>query len=239
MRHPARGALTLSVALLAAGALAHAGDEGTPTPSPVPEASPRPTPVVITNETLSQYSAGGHVTEVTSVTPVPGSRAAGRKDSTSRPFGWDHEQAGPAAAPPPPPADAARDEAEQSRYWRGLYEQQLDLLRSMREQIDALDREIPALWRDFYARDDPMYRDGVIKPKLDQALEQRQRLEERLGQEQERLPEILEHARRAGAKPGWFRGLEQPTPGPERKKPGESVEPEDVGGVKVVDPDQT
>ena len=73
--------------------------------------------------------------------------------------------------------------------------------------IEELDKEIPALWNQFYSWDDPAYRDGVIKVKLDRALARRKELEERLAVEEEALPKILDEARRDGALPGWFRGL--------------------------------
>jgi hypothetical protein len=101
-------------------------------------------------------------------------------------------------------------EAEKRRYWRALYEKQLKLVHTLEQQIDVLNREIPGLWRDFYARDDPAYRDGVIKPKLDEALSRWERMTGQLENERAKLPKIREDARRDGAKPGWFRGLESP-----------------------------
>ena len=69
---------------------------------------------------------------------------------------------------------------EKKRRWRSTYQKQIELVASIEEQIGKLDWEIPGLWRDFYAWDDPAYRDGVIKPKLDEALVRRQRLEDQL-----------------------------------------------------------
>ncbi len=243
MAKTSRCMLWLAVGAFLAGTSATAGERATPTPAPTATASARPTPIVITNETLGQYSGRGHITEVATKTPTPGAAPHTGKRDPSLPFRWEDDK-GVAPAPPLDASgrandEAARDEAEERHYWRGLYEKQLELLGSIQEQIDGLDREIPALWRDFYARDDPMYRDGVIKPKLDEALGRRQRLEERLAQEEQRLPQILERARHAGSKPGWFRGLERPTPSQEATPRNEGVKPEDLGGVQVVEPDRS
>jgi hypothetical protein len=200
----------------------------------------RPTPVVITNETLSRYSDQGNVTTASpgrSTTPSAGDT----QPDSARPFSWDDE--GGASPPPETTFDlqAEYPESEQREYWRGLYEQQLDLVRSLEEQIAVLDEEIPGLWREFYARDDPMYRDGVIKPKLDEALERRGGLEEKLQTERERLPEILEKARRAGSKPGWFRGLDRPVGADDSQKKTDrqdSITTDDFD-VHVVDADDT
>ena len=55
----------------------------------------------------------------------------------------------------------------------------------------------------------------VIKPKLDEALAQRQKLEVDLQKGKARLNEIQVEARRDGGEPGWFRGFDQlPTPKP-------------------------
>jgi hypothetical protein len=124
--------------------------------------------------------------------------------------------------------DEADTEAVRS-HWRATYMQQVELVAKMRQEIERLDQEIPGLWRQFYAWDDPAYRDGVIKPKLDAALERRQELEQEIVAGEARLSEILEEARRAGAQPGWFRDLPRPTPHSE----GDQREP---WGVPTVSP---
>ena len=118
---------------------------------------------------------------------------------------------------------------DRKRYWQSRYEQQLDLVGSIEEQIGILDYEIPGLWRDFYSRDDPAYRDGVIKVKLDEALARSERLEGQLKEEEERLDQMRAEARKDGAQPGWFRGMEKPTPKPREE------ESTPANGVKVLD----
>ena len=95
------------------------------------------------------------------------------------------------------------------------YQHQLELITSIQKQIEFLDNEIPGLWRDFYSWDDPFYRDGVIKPQLDEAMENRQKLEVDLQEAQAGLDKIQADARQDGAEPGWFRGFDMPpTPRP-------------------------
>ena len=178
-----------------------------------PEQTPTPTrtPIVITNENLADYAAQGHITSVDTATSSKQQQRRPVHQSASE---GGTKRVGDAVADAP---QMAAD--EKKNYWRSRYQQQLDLVASIEEQIAILDREIPGLWRQFYAWDDPAYRDGVIKVQLDAALARSERLKEQLGTERARLDEILDEARREGAQPGWFRGLERPatptpTPGP-------------------------
>jgi hypothetical protein len=194
---------TIIVALglaLAAGV----GGASEPTSTPTPAATR--TPIVITDDNLADYAAQGHLTTADSNT-------AESKSAERRPV---HRSSGDANTRI---EDAAADAAglaadEKRQYWRRRYEQQLELLASIEDQIVILDREIPGLWRDFYAWDDPAYRDGVIKVQLDGALARSERLKQQLGVEREQLTKIRVEARKGGAEPGWFRGLEVPTPLP-------------------------
>jgi hypothetical protein len=170
---------------------ASAQQSATPTPTR------KPTPIVIDNETLKKYADEGRITTVQ--TPRAGQTSQSFRSSS--PPGQTYGGV--------PGGEDAR-EAEKRRYWRALYEKQLKLVRTLEQQIEVLNREIPGLWRDFYARDDPAYRDGVIKPKLDEALSRWERMTEQLENERAKLPKIREDARREGAKPGWFRGLDSP-----------------------------
>ena len=72
--------------------------------------------------------------------------------------------------------------------------------------------DIEVMQQDFYSRDDPAYRDGVIKPQLDAALKKREQIEEQLREAEPKLDKIKEDARKDGGQPGWFRGLEPPPP---------------------------
>jgi hypothetical protein len=85
------------------------------------------------------------------------------------------------------------------------------------QQAQQRKYDIPGLWNDFYSRDDPAYRDGVVKPRLDDSLRKREELESQLSREEPKLGQIKEDARRDGAEPGWFREMKfAPTPRPKK-----------------------
>ena len=214
IRIAAAAALGLSV-----GLLAFAADPPTPTPT----ATPRPAggtslnemakdtelkggeegkTIVITNENLSEYAGKG------SVTGASENQAPNRRPVRD-----------PLKVEVVPPSDPEHTD-ERRRYWQNQYKSQVQMVASLRHQITVLDGEIPGLWRDFYAWDDPMYRDGVIKPKLDAATAKRAKIEEGLVAAEKRLIEIKEEARKDGAEPGWFRGISVPTPFPPTPTPG-------------------
>jgi len=202
-------------------------------PTPVPK---KPTAVVITNENLAEYAEKGRVSTV-------GTSRETSKSSSSRPapnVSWSRDTK---AEDGSPETSADVGDKDRMEYWRARYTEQLRLIEAMQDQIEALDREIPGLWREFYARDDPMYRDGVIKPRLDKALEDRQRIEEELNESQAAIGDILEAARRDGARPSWFRGLKKPTPAGAKKSDASSadysVKTTDLEPVSVVDADDT
>jgi hypothetical protein len=223
-------ALLLTSAMAVAAVAVGSDDTPTPTPTPSPKPSPTPaptprpqggqtlagmakdttlkgggdgTPIVISNENLAEMAEQGSVTSVTR----GGTAADGR-----RPVRQGSDVT--IVEPDPEHTD------ERERYWRNRYRTQVELVTSLQRQVEALDQEIPGLWRDFYSRDDPAYRDGVIKPQLDAALAQRQSLDEQLAAARPRLDEIKDQARRDGGEPGWFRDLPDPPPPLPVKTPG-------------------
>jgi len=215
--------LTLTIVVLVSlisgfstsGAIADEPDkERTPTPTPVPKRTPAPRTIaeaarqaqvakardpetgkiVISNQNLKELAKGGAVT-----TAKPGSSSGTGREQVelgSREPG----NAGPTAS--------GASTAGRREYWVNRYTQQERLIESLEAQVEKLDAEIPALWNQFYAWDDPAYRDGVIKPKLDRALENHKTVSEQLQTERPKLNQIREEARRDGAEPGWFRGLD-------------------------------
>ncbi len=206
---------------LSVGLWAFAADPPTPTPTPTKTTRPaggtslnemakdtelkggeEGKTIVITNENLSEYAEKGSVTA-----------ASGADTPNRRPV------RDPMKVEIVPPSDPEHTD-ERRRYWQNQYKSQIDMVSSLRYQITVLDGEIPGLWRDFYAWDDPMYRDGVIKPKLDAATARRAKIEADLVAAEKRLSEIKEQARQDGAEPGWFRGMKIPTPYPPTPTPG-------------------
>lgn len=206
--------LTVAAAVLGGASVAQPAQQATPRPTPRPTATPRPRSLAdvarqmrlkhpdkpgesltITNDNLSSYAAKGGLTLVTS-TPRPVSPSAGLREGSAAP------------APEGESNDGAR------KVWRERYRAQQKQIATMESRRSELDSEIPDLWNKFYAWDDPAYRDGVIKPKLDAAIKERDQLDAAIPEEQRKLGQILEDARRAGAQPGWFRDLEQPSPPP-------------------------
>jgi len=157
--------------------------------------------IVISNENLSDYAAKGGLT-----TAKPGGNPATR---------------GVHAGTNVRVIDSETAELNKKKsYWQQKYIQQLERIDAIKRQIEELDLEIPALWNDFYSRDDPMYRDGVIKPRLDRSLERRKTLGALLLEEEPKLAQIKEDARQDGAEPGWWRDVKAPTPMPKDANAG-------------------
>jgi hypothetical protein len=166
--------------------------------------------IVITNENLSDYASKGGLT-----TAKPRTQPATR---------------GVHAGTNVRVIDSETSEQNKRKaHWQQRYMQQLERIAAIKRQIEELDLEIPALWNDFFARDDPAYRDGVIKPKLDRSLERRDNLGELLLKEEPKLAKIKEEARKDGAEPGWWREIKEPTPMPRDPNagPGDAIRASD------------
>jgi len=224
----------LTGVLVMFGTVAMAAEEPSPTPTPRPGggktlsdvakdkklkgdmAETSSGSIVITNENLSDYASKGGLTTAKPTGKKPGSRDihAGTNVKVI-----DSETS---------------EENKRKHYWQQKYLQQLDRIASIKSQIKDLDLEIPALWNEFYARDDPAYRDGVIKPRLDRSLERRKTLKALLLEEEPKLAQIKEDARRGGAEPGWWRDIKEPTPRPQNPKtgPGDAIRLDDRGSTK-------
>jgi hypothetical protein len=167
--------------------------------------------IVISNENLSDYAAQGGLTTAKPETKGTGTRGV---------------HAGTAVR-----VVDAESAAEQQKkfHWQDKYRQQLERIAAIKYQLAELDYEIPGLWNDYYSRDDPAYRDSVIKPKLDKALERHESLQKLLLQEEPKLAQIKEDARKDGAEPGWFREIKAPTPRPKQTGPDGAIEITDRG----------
>jgi hypothetical protein len=201
------------------GTVAMAADEPSPTPTPRPAggksladvakdkklkgdtAESSDGSIVISNENLADYaSKGGLTTAKPGKNPTTHGVHAGMNVRII-----DSETS---------------EENKRKAYWQQRYMLQLERIAAIKRQIEQLDLEIPALWNEFYARDDPAYRDGVIKPRLDRSLERREKLRALLLEEEPKLAQIKEDARQAGGEPGWWREVKEPTPMPKNPKTG-------------------
>lgn len=113
----------------------------------------------------------------------------------------------PGAAPAEPPAASAAGslpggtEAE----WRATSEAARQRVVTAKARIAELDATVKKLETDFYAWDDGQYRDRVIKPSWDRALQELEEARRELGAAEKDLVDLPENARRAGAQPGWIR----------------------------------
>jgi len=224
---------TLTGVLVMSGTVAMAADK--PTPTPTPRAAGGQTlnevakdkklkgdtaaassgSIVITNENLSDYASKGGLT-----TANPGKNQGTRGVHAGTNVSVIDSE--------------TSEENKRKHYWQQKYMQQLDRIASIKSQIKDLDLEIPALWNEFFARDDPMYRDGVIKPKIDRSLQRREELTTLLQQEEPKPATIKEEARRDGAEPGWWRDIKEPTPRPQNPQtgPGDAIRLDDRGSTE-------
>jgi len=117
--------------------------------------------------------------------------------------------------------DQAKGEEEAKRqYWVGRYQDARREAESLQAEVARLEAETARLERDFYSRDDPAYRDGVIKPAWDQAIEDLRSNREKLEAARSEPDRVKDEALRDGAVPGWFRGLPEPSAPPAEATPG-------------------
>lgn len=179
---------------------------------------------IVTDATLKEQAARGRITEGE---PAPAAEAVASVE--------------PDIEPPDGVADfsAPPETAESPEiYWRRRAREARWRWRLAVEQAAELEQEVDELRWEFYATDDPFYRDSQIKPAWDHALAQLELTQGNAELEQRNLDATLEEGRRAGALPGWLReGLElEPTP---EALEGRGVEPEDPIGepVEAEEPD--
>jgi hypothetical protein len=183
------------------------GEDPTPTPTPTPAPGAKSLAEVAEETARNLEQQEGETIVITNKTIDP-EYGKELEDGTIKvnptPMPWQAK-----------PVDGGRKAAEQAKRekWQKLYLEQLALVAGLTGEIADLDSEIPQLQNDFYKWDDPYYRDNVIKPKLDKAMQRRAELKEQLAKEEAAVPKLLDEARRDGAKPGWFRGIKaEPTP---------------------------
>lgn len=144
--------------------------------------------ITVTNQTLKEHSKGG-LTVLEEEPESEEGEVEGEEDSLLE-SAWEQEQ-----------------------YWRARVLEQREAWREALDSIDGLEREIATLRRNFYAEDDPFYRDSQIKPAWDNAIDELDDARETALLSQQEVEDTIEEGHRAGALPGWLReGIElEPT----------------------------
>ncbi len=156
-------------------------------------------PRVLTNETVKQLAEG---VELTTAAPGAGGGAA--------------------VAP-----GAAADESKKAR-WQQRYRSAVQRVAALEAEVKSLEARANELEREFYSHDDPAYRDSTIKPNWDNTLTQLQKTKDELEAARKQPDEVLNAARRDGALPGWFRGLDSET--------APALPPAAQGGARATSP---
>lgn len=191
------------------------------------EGRPRAT-VVIDNDNLAAFGAQGQVTVVT-----PGTESKPEESATAADAGAPGERATPPRGPAGP-----RDEA----YWRGHVLDIRTRWADAAREVERLEGQADQLRWDFYAEDDPYYRDERIKPEWDRVLDELRRARQDVRAYREELAEAIEQGRRAGALPGWLReGVELEPEEPEspvRREPGEADVEEPTPYGRITRPEE-
>ena len=161
-----------------------------------------PPRIIINNKTLHRYAKGGQLT-VAAPQKQPASPAAKAAASAEAAAG----------------TTLARDEA----YWRGRALEIRQRWRKAYDRVKALEQDISEWRRRFYAQDDPVVRDGQIKPAWDRALDELRESRATVKAAKKELADFLEEGRIAGALPGWLReGVDQE---PKEEKPVDPLQP--------------
>ena len=116
------------------------------------------------------------------------------------------------------------EEAKKTK-WQQRYRAAVERVRTLEADVKSLETKVAVLERDFYSRDDPVYRDSTIKPAWDKALSDLQKARADLETALKQPDEVLNAARRDGALPGWFRGLDEAAPSPTSAPPVQQGRP--------------
>jgi hypothetical protein len=142
---------------------------------------------VYTNDNLRAAPAGSEPPSVASSSAAPGNATPSGNASPSAPA---------ARATDPPKQDQA--------YWQNRIKEARDSVTRSQLFADSLQTRINSLWTDFVNRDNP-----VEKAKLEQdrktALAELDKVKKEIQDQQKKITEIEDEARRAGVPAGWLR----------------------------------
>ena len=93
--------------------------------------------------------------------------------------------------------------------WQQRYRDAVARIAGLESDVKRLESDANRLEQEFYAHDDPFERDAKIKPAWDKAVADLRAAQEALAAARKEPEEVLNAARRDGALPGWFRGLDE------------------------------
>jgi hypothetical protein len=101
--------------------------------------------------------------------------------------------------------EPADKEGRNKEDWRKIMENARNQEALSQQLVQDLQTRVNQLSNDFYSRDDPAVRDGVIKPAWDKALADLAAAKLRAEEARKRIGDLEEEARKSGAFPGWLR----------------------------------
>ncbi len=177
----------------------------------------------LTDENLAELSKRG---EVTFAGDGSVEEASGDEDGT------DADGESPAEGATVADAEAGTESPCDETCWRRRAYELRQAWHEATDEVARLEEEAADLrWR-FYAEDDPWVRDSQVKPAWDRVLDRLRGKRDEADRYAERVAELMDRGRRAGALPGWLREgveLEPQRPDPYRERNGPrqptSVEP--------------
>jgi len=213
---------TLLILLAATHAAAVAEEPPSPTPTP-------PVAILLAKPEGGPPPQGGSLAEVAKriklKLPANGPRVL-TNDSVKRlaeGVELTMSAAGPGGGAVVPAGAGGNEDAKRAR-WQQRYRAALQRVRGLESEVKILENRASELEREFYAHDDPVYRDSTIKPNWDRTLAALQKARSSLDEARKQPDEVLNAARRDGALPGWFRGLEdEATPIPPAAAPDQGA----------------
>jgi hypothetical protein len=124
---------------------------------------------------------------------------------------------------PLPPAVGRSDQQGKKAMWQQRYRDAVSRVATLEAKVKRLESEANRLEQEFYAHDNPVERDTQIKPAWDKALAELQAARDALADARKGPDEVLNAARRDGALPGWFRGIEEGGPAAPAPPQGRAV----------------
>ncbi|MBZ5587984.1 MAG: hypothetical protein LAO05_05420 [Acidobacteriia bacterium] len=216
--------------LLLVLALAHASPVVEPSATPTPGAKP-PINILLSRPDAEPAPRGGSLSEVAKhiKLKLPANQPRVLTNATVKQLAEGVELttgvAGPRGSAAVP---AGVNEDGKKAKWQQRYRSAIERVHRLEADVKSLEARASGLERDFYAHDDPVYRDSVIKPAWDRAVSDLQATRADLEGAEKQPDEVLNAARRDGALPGWFRGLDvesSPSSPAQQAQPGRPGQP--------------